>query len=299
MYKVGDKVKIKSLEKLQDEFLTDTYGNIETKCTFTNCMRRYCGKEATITHVTQAGNYWLDFGKGTTVWNFSEDTFEEKKPDKVDPVEYKVGDKVRVKKLDERPWYWDSHGQMDYLMGKVVTVIDLTYSGALIVDGGWVIKPEHIEPVKHVEPVENKFIFIYREGNEVIAFDNTNKKGIAKCHPDDEFNFKVGARIAFDRLIGNEPDQKEEHPKYYNGKIVITKCDTPTFPPFIVNPFTVGKIYEIKDGRFTTDDGGIFPVKLPITSIEDLRDYFNCDTKTRKREDGFTPYPIEFVEVVE
>lgn len=293
MYKVGDKVKIRQWDDMENEFGTDAVGDIATKAYFIRDMKKYCGMEATI-EGRKIERYTLDFGEGSTVWDFSDDMFEKNT--------YKVGDKVRVKKFDERPWYFEINGKMDYLMGKVVTIKGINPYGGLIVDGDWIINPKHVEPVEPVKnEQQNKFIFIYREGNEVIAFDNTNKKAVAKCHPDDEFNFETGARIAFDHLIAPKPDPKEEHPKYYNGKITITKCDMGMLSAWYERPFTVGKTYDIKDGRFTTDNGGIFPVKRYITSIEDLRDYFNCDAKTRTRkiEDSFASFLIEFEEVVE
>jgi hypothetical protein len=39
----------------------------------------------------------------------------------------------------------------------------------------------------------------------------------AKCSPEDRFDFKVGAKIAFDRLVG----EKKEEPKYKIGDKVI------------------------------------------------------------------------------
>lgn len=51
--------------------------------------------------------------------------------------------------------------------------------------------------------VEDKII-IYRDGQNVIALDvDSKKKAVAKCSPDDEFDFKTGAKIAFSRLVGN------------------------------------------------------------------------------------------------
>lgn len=44
-------------------------------------------------------------------------------------------------------------------------------------------------------------IIIYRDGRKVIAEDRgTGEKAMARCHPDDEFDFRVGAKLAFDRL---------------------------------------------------------------------------------------------------
>lgn len=44
-------------------------------------------------------------------------------------------------------------------------------------------------------------IVIYRKDNEVVALDKSSgEKGIAKCSPDDEFDFMTGAKIALERL---------------------------------------------------------------------------------------------------
>lgn len=66
-----------------------------------------------------------------------------------------------------------------------------------------------------------------------------------KCHPDDRFDFMVGARVAFDRLVG----EKKEEPKYYNGKVVCV--DNRGFDGI----YTTGKIYQFVDGVLTYDDG--------------------------------------------
>lgn len=66
-----------------------------------------------------------------------------------------------------------------------------------------------------------------------------------KCHPDDRFDFKVGARVAFDRLVG----EKKEEPKYYNGKVVCVKTRVPC-------GLRNGKIYTFIDGTATNEWGG-------------------------------------------
>ena len=68
-----------------------------------------------------------------------------------------------------------------------------------------------------------------------------------KCHPEDRFDFKVGARIAFDRLVGEKKEEPAK-PKYYNGKVVCTDSQFFTY-------YTTGKVYEIVDGVLTDDDG--------------------------------------------
>lgn len=59
---------------------------------------------------------------------------------------------------------------------------------------------------------ENEKIIIIRDGQKVTARKYVNEQlvnsAIAKCHPDDTFDFDTGARIAFERLLGVS---KEEH----------------------------------------------------------------------------------------
>lgn len=52
-----------------------------------------------------------------------------------------------------------------------------------------------------VERKPNECIVIYRKDSDVIALDKrTGKKAVAKCSPDDEFDFNIGAKLAFERL---------------------------------------------------------------------------------------------------
>ena len=90
-------------------------------------------------------------------------------------------------------------------------------------------------------------VIIYTKGNQVIAKNATTKQeAIAKCHPDDEFDFSIGARLAFDRLMGVEKLIKEE-PKYYNGKIVCVES--------VTWETTKGKIYDVIDGWIIFKEG--------------------------------------------
>ena len=53
-----------------------------------------------------------------------------------------------------------------------------------------------------LKPIE-ECIVIYSKYNDVIALDkSTGRKGIAKCSPEDEFDFGIGAKLAFERLTG-------------------------------------------------------------------------------------------------
>ena len=119
-------------------------------------------------------------------------------------MRFKEGDKVRVKKFKERPIGWEIEGKMDHLMGKVVEIKGSTKWGEYKVYDPkhhceWIFVEDDLEPV-------NETIVIYRKDREVIAVDKvTGDKAIAKCSPEDTFDFNVGSKLAFDRLMnGNK-----------------------------------------------------------------------------------------------
>ena len=127
--------------------------------------------------------------------------------------ELKVGDYVRVKKFKKRPSGWNTDGKMDHLMGKICKVTGISVFGDTIkiydkkYDYSWRFNKEEVEKVSNT-------IVIYMKGNQVIALDKaTGKKAVAKCHPDDEFDFNIGAKLAFERLIGVSKEEPKEEIK--------------------------------------------------------------------------------------
>lgn len=132
----------------------------------------------------------------------------------------------------------------------------------------------------------NETIVIYRKDDKVIALDKrTGKKTEAKCHPDDEFDFSVGAKLAFERLL----EKKEQ---YYNGKIIFTKGD---------GIFKTGHIYEVVDGKIL--NAKIQSKKLPcgdrrFLDLDDIKDYFTEYGK-RKNQQGWSVETLELIEVLD
>lgn len=110
---------------------------------------------------------------------------------------FNVGDKVKVIK-------YNTFAKKEYL-GKILEVesrCDVPGTGeegyALVGAERFRFFPNELEKV-------NETIAIYRKDNEVIALDKSNgKKAVAKCSPEDKFNFRVGAKLAFTRLMGEE-----------------------------------------------------------------------------------------------
>lgn len=91
---------------------------------------------------------------------------------------------------------------------------------------------------------------IKRKGN-TITVHMGDLHGTAKCSPDDQFDPYTGCELALRRALGAE-NKKPEKPKYYNGKMVCVENGIFTW-------WTVGKIYEYKDGIVTADDGDKYP----------------------------------------
>lgn len=120
---------------------------------------------------------------------------------------FKVGDKVRIldgSKIKNYACGWVK--SMGWFVGKVETI-----SGIEEFSNGVVGYKLHNTlgftfDERGLEPYQNETIVVYRKDNEVIALDKrTGKKAIAKCSPEDTFDFNIGAKLAFDRLMnGNK-----------------------------------------------------------------------------------------------
>lgn len=102
--------------------------------------------------------------------------------------------------------------------------------GRCKINHGWYVSEGYIKPI-------NETIVIYRKDNEVIALDKaTGKKAVAKCDPRDKFDFKVGAKLAFERLTRN---------------VIFRFLAIESYKDY----FTKGKLYECLDGYVYFDGG--------------------------------------------
>lgn len=135
----------------------------------------------------------------------------------------------------------------------------LTYSPAgCSKNEGW-----KIVPFSEFEREETIGV-IKRNGN-TITVHMGGLHGTAKCSPDDQFDLYTGCELALKRALGAEKKEPEK-PKYYNGKMVCV--ENGGYPWW-----TVGKIYEYKDGIVTTDDGDKYPKRgaEPYRDAEDAK----------------------------
>lgn len=83
--------------------------------------------------------------------------------------------------------------------------------------------------------IKNKIVCTIRENEESLYW------GIACCHPEDEFDWKIGMEIAYQRAL----DAKNDDVDYYSGRVVSMTN---------YYGFTQGKIYNMVDGKIIDDD---------------------------------------------
>lgn len=117
-------------------------------------------------------------------------------------MKYKVGDKVRIVNKWNCNTCESTLGGMDKYLGKVLTVSQVKGTCYYMREsGGYVWNDACIVGLAKKE----KKIVITSDGVETLArlYDGNKviKTATEKCSPDDTFDFEVGARTAFDRLI--------------------------------------------------------------------------------------------------
>ena len=180
-------------------------------------------------------------------------------------MKFKVGDKVRVREWAdmEKEFGLDCSGDikcrycftrsMREYCGKV---FEIKRAGPeyRIDNLVWAFSDDMLEPVcdsKIVITTDGKttLVRLYEDGE-------VKKSAKAECTPDDKFDFSVGAKLAFERLTKPEP-------KYYCGKVVCVEKKHDNYA------YTVGKIYEFKNGRVKIDNGNEAPCATRVTSLDE------------------------------
>ena len=115
-----------------------------------------------------------------------------------------------------------------------------------------------------LKKVGSETIVIYRNDNKVIALDkSTGEKAEAKCNPADEFDFRTGAKLAFNRLMGEDvkPDNgvREVKRKAKVGEYIkIVDAH-----PYLI-PYKNGDVFKV----ISTSEPGVVIEKdgTPVTS---------------------------------
>lgn len=117
---------------------------------------------------------------------------------------------------------------------------------------------------EQLEIIKDETIVIYRNDNKVVALDkSTGDRAEAKCNPADEFDFRTGVKLAFNRLMGEDvkPDNgvREVKRKAKVGEYVKIVYAMPC-----LIPYKNGDIFKVistsKHGVVIEKDG------TPVTS---------------------------------
>lgn len=118
-------------------------------------------------------------------------------------AKFKVGDKVRIldgSKIEDYTGNWVN--TMKKYVGKVATINRLLSD----FDGGRrgyrMKEVDYTWDERGLEPAEEvKNVVIWRTGNRVYAKDSiTKEQAVARCSPEDKFDFLTGAKLALERL---------------------------------------------------------------------------------------------------
>lgn len=85
---------------------------------------------------------------------------------------------------------------------------------------GWFVCESHLKSLK------DEIIVIHRKDNEVIAHNKiTGKTALAKCSPEDKFDFGFGAKLALERLFAKETKIVKQKSYKVGDKVKIRAWD--------------------------------------------------------------------------
>lgn len=117
--------------------------------------------------------------------------------------EHRIDDVMKV--VDEKSIYFNKIGRLRAVSEKDKMFYIEFERRKTLNDSrfGW-FNEEQLKNLSYEERVERNVQFVV-DGETITALDqNTGRKGVARCHPDDHFNFNIGSRLAFERLLESE-----------------------------------------------------------------------------------------------
>lgn len=187
---------------------------------------------------------------------------------------YKIGEKVRVldgSKAQDYTAGWVV--SMNPYVGKTLEVMcqeaDFASPVYKLVDGGGWSYDE-----KYLAPVSPDRIVVYidkKDPSKVVAKDiSTGKTGVAKCSPEDIFDFYTGAKLAMERLLGVEKmgtDEKIEEIEIGDTVEFISRAVSLFYPGYggkgVVHDIDMdGDLWVLWEGKETAYCCGTEKVRL-------------------------------------
>lgn len=187
---------------------------------------------------------------------------------------FKVGDKVLVKSSNIDSFTKDGKCGQENEIG-IISRIDLGYEYPYRIIGTSYKAPLWctIKGLANTSHATNEKIVITVDGKTTLARlykdGKVVKSAEARCCPEDTFDFKVGANLAYERLMDVHVVEEvlvpvePPKPKYYSGKVVCVEAHTNS------ESFTAGKIYEFKNGKVCDEAGYRRPSGYYVTDLND------------------------------
>ena len=185
-------------------------------------------------------------------------------------MKYKIGDKVKIRKdLKVGKLYGTCVfvEKMKDSIGKIARITEVNEHY-----GEYRISPypcwwtdEMFEDVDMETQKKNKRIVIDADGNKVIAYCG-DKKGVARCHPDDAFDFYIGAKLALERLEDAEKPYGwlKEGTVYYISSVIHTNL----YESHIYDADVLDKKYMKRGIVFKTKEEAIACAKKMLTAVK-------------------------------
>lgn len=122
----------------------------------------------------------------------------------------------------------------------------------------------------NLEKVGSETIVIYRKDNKVIALDkSTGEKAEAKCNPADEFDFRTGAKLAFNRLMGKDVKSDNGVREVKRKAKVGEYIKIVDAMPFLIS-YKNGDIFKV----ISTDKGGCYSKYSTWSGLGNYRQNF-------------------------
>lgn len=205
-------------------------------------------------------------------------------------MQYKIGDKVTIRSWNEmeKQFGLDKDGDiktrccftraMRQYCGKEMTIVGTTLGGNYTMRDNIFIFSEDA-----FEKKRNQKIVITSDGIETLArlYEDGKvvKSATAKCSPEDEFDFSIGARLAFDRLL-------DEEKKEQKWRVVNRPAKKGDYIRLVKSIFTFDRIGDILK---------VFKVENGITKVKAV----DHPRDTNERDDFLWNYLDSQYEVVE
>lgn len=151
---------------------------------------------------------------------------------------FKIGDVIKMNEKANDAYIFTTTSKVKeavvkgYFHGEVS--IKITKGCADLIGDSYIVNDECIDLVRKSK---SETIVIYRNNQKVVALGKTTgEKAEAKCNPADEFDFHVGAKLAFNRLMGDDvkPDDgvREVKRKAKVGEYVKVVNAKPAIPSY-------------------------------------------------------------------